>query len=195
MSRAINIIKQEHLNYLALLQCMGHLAKEATEPGAEPDRQLFHSIVDYIESFLNRFHHPKEDDYLFRALLKRHPESQGLVERLHQQHAEGDDLLRELKDALAACDGDGEAAWSRFAKAVARYRDHQYNHMRTEELEALPLARKHLTDEDWREIDAAFSDHDDPLFGDERRREYRRLYSKIVSMAPEPYGFAAKEPR
>ena len=71
MSRAISIIKQEHLNYLALLQCLGHLADEARESRSAPDLTLFHNIVDYIESFLNRFHHPNEDDYLFRALLLR----------------------------------------------------------------------------------------------------------------------------
>ena len=176
------------------MQCLGHLANEAREPGAEPDLRPFHSIIDYIESFLNRFHHPKEDDYLFRALLKRHPECQALIQRLHQQHAEGDDLLRDLKVALANCESDGEAAWTRFAEVVGRYREHQYNHMRREEMEALPLAREHLTEEDWQEIDAAFCAHDDPLFGDDRSAEYRRLYSKIVAMAPAPYGFGDKDP-
>ena len=33
------------------------------------------------------------------------------------------------------------------------------------------------------------------LFGDERSAAYRRLYSKIVAMAPAPYGFGAKAPR
>jgi branched-chain amino acid transport system ATP-binding protein len=193
MSRAVNIIKQEHLNYLALLQCLGHLATEASKPGAAPDRQLFHSIIDYIESFLNCFHHPKEDDYLFRALLKRHPQSHALIQRLHQQHIEGDDLLRDLKGALADCEGNGEPAWARFADAVGCYREHQYNHMRSEEMEALPLAREHLTNEDWQEIDSAFCAHDDPLFGDDRSTEYRRLYSKIVDMAPAPLGFGAKD--
>lgn len=192
MSRAVSIIKQEHLNYLALLQCLGHLADEASESRSPPDLPLFHSIIDYIESFLNRFHHPKEDDYLFRALLMRHPESRPLIERLQQEHAEGDELLLDLKNALDACEGDGDPNWIGFADAVGRYREHQYNHMRSEEMEALPLARKHLSAEDWQEIDAAFSAHDDPLFGDERRAAYRRLYSKILAMAPAPYGFGTK---
>lgn len=195
MSRAVSIIKQEHLNYLALLQCLGHMADEASESRSKPDLALFHSIIDYIESFLNRFHHPKEDDYLFRVLLERHPQCRPLIQQLQGEHAEGDDLLSDLKDALAACEGDGEPDWIRFADAVGRYREHQYNHMRSEEMEALPLAREHLSDEDWQEIDAAFSAHDDPLFGDDRSAAYRRLYSKIVAMAPAPYGFGAKAPR
>ena len=103
--------------------------------------------------------------------------------------------MRDLKEALAACEGAGAPDWIRFADAVGRYREHQYNHMRSEEMEALPLAREHLSEEDWREIDAAFSDHEDPLFGDERSAAYRRLYSKIVAMAPAPYGFGDQSPR
>ena len=194
MARAVNIIKQEHQNYLALLQCLGHLAAEALKPGQSPDFPLFHSIVDYIDSFLNRFHHPKEDDYLFRALLRRHPESGALIDRLQGEHGEGEILLGDLKEALKACEDGCEPDCARFAAAVGRYRKHQYNHMRSEEMEALPLARAHLSAEDWQEIDAAFEAHDDPLFGDARSAEYRRLYARIVDMAPAPYGFGANPP-
>ena len=71
MSQAVNIIKQEHLNYLALLRCLGHLVDDLEGGEGSGDPELFHDIVDYIESFLNRYHHPKEDEYLFRALRRR----------------------------------------------------------------------------------------------------------------------------
>ncbi len=59
----------------------------------------------------------------------------------------------------------------------------------------MPLAREYLSAEDWQETDAAFSAHDDPFFGDDWSAAYRRLYSKILAMAPAPYGFGAKAPR
>ena len=34
---------------------------------------------------------------------------------------------------------------------MGRSRDHQYNHMRNEEMGAMPLAREYLTAEDWQE--------------------------------------------
>ena len=192
MSRAVSIIKQEHLNYLALLQCLDHMAAEASESLREPDIGLFHDIVDYIDSFLHRYHHPKEDDHLFRALLERHPGCRPLIRRLQDEHAKGDDLLRALKEALSACESGDEPDWIRFADAAGRYREHQERHMRREETEALPLAEEHLRDEDWREIDAAFCAHDDPLFGDDPSESYRRLYAKILDLAPAPYGYGAK---
>jgi DNA-directed RNA polymerase specialized sigma24 family protein len=41
-----------------------------------------------------------------------------------------------------------------------------------------------LTEEDWREIDAAFDADDDPLFGAHRREEFRKLYLRVINQLP-----------
>ena len=64
---------------------------------------------------------------------------------------------------------------------MGRSREHQYNHMRNEEMEAMPLAREYLSAEDWQETDAAFSAHDDPFFGDDRSAAYPRLELSCAS--------------
>ena len=60
--------------------------------------------------------------------------------------------------------------------------------MRTEEDKLIPLARDHLTEEDWKEIDAAFTGHSDPLFGATVKDEYEKLFRQIVNLAPRPIG-------
>ena len=60
--------------------------------------------------------------------------------------------------------------------------------MRAEEDKLIPLAREHLTAEDWKEIDAAFTGHSDPLFGVAAEAEYNNLFRKIVNLAPPPIG-------
>ena len=60
--------------------------------------------------------------------------------------------------------------------------------MRAEEDKLIPLAREHLTAEDWKEIDAAFVGHSDPLFGANAEAEYNSLFRKIVNLAPPPIG-------
>ena len=62
--------------------------------------------------------------------------------------------------------------------------------MRLEENDLLPLAERHLTDEDWDAIDAAFLGHADPLFGAEQGDEYRDLFRRLVTLAPPPIGVA-----
>jgi len=58
--------------------------------------------------------------------------------------------------------------------------------MNTEEGQILPLAKAHLNEEDWAEIDAAFLANDNPWQGP--AGEYAALFSRIVNTAPAPVG-------
>jgi branched-chain amino acid transport system ATP-binding protein len=60
--------------------------------------------------------------------------------------------------------------------------------MAFEESTLIPLARKHLTAEDWVEIGAAFSENGDPRFDAAADHECRDLFSRIVNLAPPPIG-------
>ena len=59
--------------------------------------------------------------------------------------------------------------------------------MRKEEQELLPLAERHLTPEDWKAIDAAFTANRDPIAGVEER-DFEKLFSRIANLAPAPVG-------
>ena len=82
----------------------------------------------------------------------------------------------------------GEPRRAAFEQAVDRYIDFYLSHMRTEEEEVLPLALKHLSAEDWKELDTAFLANRDPLTGHEPNDLYRPLFTKIVQEAPAPIG-------
>ena len=60
--------------------------------------------------------------------------------------------------------------------------------MGREEKELLPLAEKYLTAGDWKAIDAAFSGNTDPLLGEVPGEDYRKLFRRIVNLAPPPIG-------
>jgi hemerythrin-like domain-containing protein len=189
MPIAIDIIKKEHRNYVAVLQCLEGVMRDVERGAASPDFVLFEAILDYIESFLDTFHHPKEDRFLFSALRKRHPQAEPLLAKLEAQHEEGYQRLKDLKAALQAYEAEGTAKAEAFFEAVRSYHAFEWNHMRSEEMEVIPLAREHVPAEDWAEIDEAFNDHEDPLFGDKPQAKFKALLSKIVRMAPAPHGY------
>jgi hemerythrin-like domain-containing protein len=64
-------------------------------------------------------------------------------------------LLAALRSALEAARAGGDVA--ALAGAVDAYAAFQWAHMNTEEEEILPLAERHLTDDDWHNIDVAFA--------------------------------------
>jgi branched-chain amino acid transport system ATP-binding protein len=187
MKESIRILKSEHRSIAALLSGLRHLAHMAQDARFKPDWPIFHAMVRYIDEYPERLHHPKEDEHLFARLLNRAPQARTLVETLQAEHVESAKLIRELERRL----GFFEASWpeggTEFLRAVEAYADFHWKHMRKEESEVLPLAEQHLTPDDWRAIDRAFSANEDPIAQIEER-DFQKLFSRIANLAPTPVG-------
>jgi hemerythrin-like domain-containing protein len=185
--RAITIIKSEHQNLGAVLYSMEHLITEI-EDGKHADFAVFHGLFTYIDRFLDRYHHPKENDYLFPRLLERAPDTKELVHELGRQHSQGEVLFVEMLKALSAYEFSGESEFPVFRDTVLKYCKFERDHAHMEEREILPRAREVLTESDWEEIDAAFGENRDPMFGDQWSDEFSTLFNKLVNSLPSPLG-------
>lgn len=185
--RAISMIKSEHRNLGAVLYSLEKLIEELDQ-GKQADFAIFHGLLTYIDRFLDRYHHPKENRYLFPKLLQRAPDCAGIIEALVQQHADGEALFVELLKALSAYEFIGETEFPQFRDALLRYTGFERNHALQEERDILPRAREALTAADWEEIDAAFETNQDPLFGEHWSAEFSGLLEKLVSRLPAPLG-------
>jgi hemerythrin-like domain-containing protein len=191
---APTIIREEHRALSSVIRSLQHLAREGARGDAELDHDLFTVMLDYIDAFPNRYHHPKEDEYLFRALRRRTLAGAAVLDELEAEHARGDALIRELRHRLARCRVGGRPAREAFAAAVDEYAAFHWEHLRKEEDLVLPLAEAHLTPADWEEIDRVFRANDDPLFGAEPRAHFRSLFRLIVNRAPPPVGVGPARP-
>lgn len=185
--RAISIIISEHKNLGAVLYSLDKLIEEI-DSGKQPDFSIFHGLFTYIDRFLDRYHHPKENHYLFPKLLARAPDTESLIRELSQQHTEGEILFVEMLKALSAFEFTGAAEFPHFRDSVTRYTDFERKHAQREEEEILPRAREMLETSDWEEIDAAFEANEDPIFGNKWNNEFSDLLSKLINQLPAPLG-------
>lgn len=186
--QAIRIIRDEHRSLGAVLHGMLYLAREIRERGMKPRFDVLGAMVYYIDAFPERFHHPKEDEYVFKLLRARYPEAGPLVDQLQEEHRAGAEKIRTLEQTLARYQQGGDTEAASFIAAVEDYATFHWQHMGREEKELLPLAEKHLTAGDWQAIDAAFSGNTDPLLGEVPGEDYRKLFRRIVNLAPPPIG-------
>jgi hemerythrin-like domain-containing protein len=186
--QAIDILYSEHRSLAAVLHGMLYLIRDIRLRGTAPRFDVFRAMVHYIDVFPEVFHHPKEDAYLFRLLARRCPNAAPLINKLQIEHRAGAEKIRAVSHAMERYQNSGAAEFGAFADAVQAYAAFHWDHMRAEEDELIPLARKHLTAEDWKEIDAAFAGHSDPLFGAKAEQDYEKLFRKIVNLAPPPIG-------
>lgn len=187
MRKAVRILRDEHRSISAVLQCLQQLTRLAQDPAIKPDFAVFRAMIYYIDTFPERLHHPKEDNYLFARLLRRSDAARPLVEKLTAEHVEGARLVRELERAVLAF----EETWPRgaqdLAAAVNAYAEFHWQHMRCEEQELLPLAETALIEEDWEAIEQAFAGNADPI-ADLRDQDFDKLFTRIVNIAPAPIG-------
>ena len=156
-----------------------------------PEFRVFHAMIHYIDAFPERLHHPKEDHYLFARLAERSPEARPLTEELRAEHVRGAALVRELDAALLAYEVNGPPDLPAFAAAAEAYARFHWDHMRKEEQQLLPLAERALTAEDWKAIDEAFAGNQDPI-ADLHEADFSKLFSRIVSLAPDPVGLGER---
>jgi len=191
MNNAILTIRDEHRSISAVLHALKQLAKDAEDSSVEPRFAVFRAMIYYIDQFPERLHHPKEEKYLFARLEQRSPEAKALIEDLRAEHIMGAQLIRDLEQALVGLEVGWSGGARAFSAAVDAYAEFHWNHMRKEEKQLLPLAERSLTEQDWREIDAGFGGNEDPI-ADLREEDFEKLFTRIVSLAPEPVGVGAR---
>ena len=166
--QAIRTIQDEHRTLAAVLHGMLYLVHEIRDGATKPDFNLLGAMIYYIDTVPERFHHPKEDQYLFWLLRIRQPEAAPLLDRLKEEHRVGSEKIRDLEQALTRYQQGGADEFPNFLAAVEAYAAFHWSHMQTEEKLVLPLAEKYLTAGDWDAID------DNPFWPPLMQRYHRR---------------------
>jgi hemerythrin-like domain-containing protein len=187
-SDALQIIHEEHAAVAAMLRSLSLMVDRG--PEAKPQRffEVVRAMLFYIDEFPERRHHPNESAHLFPLLLQGAPELRPVIEQLQRDHDSGEQRVRALQHLLVAWEILGESRREAFTAALKDYVRFYLSHMRVEETELLPVARRLLSAGQRQTLDAVFVEQRDPLAGGERLAEFDQLFSRIVQMAPAPIG-------
>ena len=187
----LRVIRDEHAALAAMLRSVLLLLGQYRQRGETPDFSLLRAMLFYIDEFPQRLHHPKESTLLFPKMRLRSDEALAVLDKLDREHEQGEWQIRYVERALLAFEILGESRRAPFEEALQRYVDFYLGHMRTEEVEVLPLAERILTEADWDELDVEFLLNRDPLTGHAPTEEYSALFSRIVCLTPAPIGLGA----
>ncbi len=188
LNQALAIIHDEHRSLGAVLHGLRFLVRNMQEKATPPDFKLLWAMIYYMDAFSERLHNPREDTYLFARLKDRTHKADEVIAELERQHQEGATHLKELEQVLGQLEAGIPGSLENFAKSAEAHIEEAWQHMSLEEKVVIPLAKKHLTAEDWIDIADAFGEHGDPRFGSKPDHEFRDLFTRIVNLAPPPIG-------
>jgi len=182
-SQATDVIRDEHRSLAAVLHALLNLLDSGQDLRAAPQAELLRVMLHYVQAVSTTQHRPKEEEYLLPMLQKRSSrydaELMELDQRYEHDRQRVDELAASVEQLLA---GNQDLAATR--DAARRCERSLWEHMERVERIILPAALCHLTSEDWDEINTAFSENGDPRFSRNDRTEFRRLFSRIVNLAP-----------
>jgi hemerythrin-like domain-containing protein len=171
-------LKAEHRHIATVMQLFTDQLK-AMEDGQYVDGHVVFEIMDYMATWPDRYHHPRED-LIYCRVAELDPKAADEVDSLQRDHdhtaARGRELLKEIEGWR-----NGDVSHTSIVKLGRAYIDHMYEHMNIEEKVVFPHIESILTLEDWRELaeDDQLRAVSDPVFGPRVQREFRNMARKM----------------
>ena len=168
----------EHRHMATVMQLFAEQLK-SIESGDLVDTHVVYEIMDYMLTWPDRFHHPRED-LIYGRVAELDTKAADQVDTLQRDHdhtaKRGASVLQDIRRWRA-----GEASGAVVVKSGRAYIDHIYEHMNVEEKLVFPHIESVLTTQDWRELaeDDELQAVSNPVFGPRVQREFRNMTRKL----------------
>lgn len=174
-------LKKDHAHLDRILDLFESLLNRFHD-GTEPDYELMGEMLEYMEEYDARVHHPTEE-LIFERVLASGFERHDIFDVLSRQHGLLGQINRRFRRALDAILNAEvllrEDVEAHGRELIATLRAH----IRLEDTEAFPIAIARLSDADWAAVEAAAPKQVDPVFGTPDPLRYRALYARFAAQA------------
>ncbi len=170
-------LHQDHLNLAKVLRLLeGNLAD--VRVGEHIDLNALGEIVDYVEIYPDRFHHPREN-VIFSAYMERRGSRYDLFERLMAEHTRLASKTLDIREHIQEWSHDSPVPRERIVTIIADYLRLQWNHLNLEEESAFRVLDLELTADDWERIEASAPTVADPLFGNSPGQRFAGIFDQL----------------
>ena len=171
-------LHQDHVNLNKLLVILG-LKIDKLRGGDSPNFNLMADVINYIASYADGYHHPREDK-LYDYFSGR---SEALDTHLLHCAVEHQKLKASSIQLIEAIDGvlhDAVMPMTEFVNLLDGFVILQTAHLDSEEGHLFPLIQGVASEEDWAIIDGLLPQESDPLFGENKATEYIDIYRELI---------------
>lgn len=171
-------LRAEHRHMGTIMQLFADQLR-AIEAGELVDTHVVYEIMNYMVTWPDRFHHPRED-LIYSRVAEITPSLADDVDTLQRDHdntaKRGRALLRDIERWRI-----GEMSGLVVVNSGRGYIEHLYEHMNVEEAVVFPRIEKVLTLQDWRELaeDDQLKAVASSVFGPLVQREFRNMTRKL----------------
>lgn len=171
-------LRAEHRHMATVMQLFSAQLK-AIEEGELVDTHVVYEIMDYMVTWPDRFHHPRED-LIYSRVAEVDVKARDDVDSLQRDHdhtgKRGREVLKDIERWRL-----GEVSGTSVVKSGRAYIDHIHEHMNLEEKLVFPRIEAVLTLQDWRELaeDDQLQAVAESVMGPQVQREFRNMTRKL----------------
>ena len=159
MARLMEALRQEHGTIGKLLDI---LDRELAGEGPA-DIELLHEVMEYLRTYPDQYHHPKED-LIYQALCRHDQSLSPAIGDLEAEHEELAILTQELAQVVETARRDHAADTDGLAALGKTFLEYYRQHIAKEERWFFPDAERMLASHEWSDLEARVSDATDPIF-------------------------------
>lgn len=172
-------LMHDHKHIAVLLNVLKNKQMKLSE-GESINFSVVRDIVEYMQGYAERCHHPIED--IIYAYYLAH-KTNDTIDKLSAEHESVIQSSATLMATLNLILSDIVVAREKLIVDFAEYVALQERHMQMEEREIFPLLAKSLTEQDWQviELECQKSLIDDPLFLDREQKEFEDLRAYLTA--------------
>lgn len=174
----LKTLRAEHRHIATVMQLFSDQL-QAIDNGENVDPHIVFEVMEYMSTWPDRFHHPRED-LIYSRVAELDPKAADEVDTLQRDH---DHTARRGKQLLNDIESwrEGDVSASVVVRRGREYIGHTYEHMNIEEKVVFPHIESILTLEDWRELaeDDELRAVSLPVFGPRVQREFRNMARRL----------------
>jgi hemerythrin-like domain-containing protein len=182
MKEPLNILRHEHRLIGRVIRALNSMCLQL-QLGDRPPVEKLAAFVDFIQNFVNEFHHGNEERYLI-PMLKRQEEFSGgfALAAIENEHKLETELTKELSYTLIEYQREGSQATQAFVNVAHEYAAHLMGHMQREDHLLFRVADDVLSEEDKATLMGQFTRarYD---FGEARYQQYEQVSLSLEDTA------------
>lgn len=182
----MGILDELHQDHINLSRLLDMLAQKITSlrAGDDANFQLIADVVDYIATYADTHHHPREDE-LYAYFAGRNAELDKAIDRCVAEHTGLKVVAEEISEAVDCILRDVVISMPTFIDNLSLLVNEQRGHLDLEEAVLFPLLKQIGKDSDWELLAQKLPKMNDPLFGAAQAEKYMDLYQQLLSESSE----------
>ena len=174
------VLKHEHRVINLMLDGVRRELTELREVGTFNFSRL-EKLVDFGRNFIDRCHHAKEENYLFKKLEEKgQPEDKGLLAELLADHRQGQEHLADIAEAVPQAQAGDQKTLHAAAGHVRAYLELLTDHIDKENELLIPMAGRLLSPEEQEAVGNACEEFEAKEMGPGVHEKYHALAQELA---------------